>query len=219
MELPVYTSLFRLERRIHVIGEVQLPQPVTLMEAAAFVTTLGALVLLSRVLHLDLPPSVWWLYVVLPWLGARAATQPLADRKRVDLWLLSQLRYALAEPRLLGRLRPLREPAEARISAEVWQPRPRPAWRAVREADPLVGRAGFRLEVIPPVSGSGRPGHAGRHQPRGQSALWGRRQPRPWSVRRLLFVGAVGLLSFAALGWWTWAFFQQTAAALWGGGR
>src|SRR5215469_16676039 len=160
MELPVYTSLFRLERRIHVIGEVQLPQPVTLMEAAAFVTTLGALMVLSRVLHRDLPPSFWWLYVVLPWLGARAATQPLADRKRVDLWLLSQLRYALAEPRLLARLRPLREPAEARISAEVWQPRPSPGPPPVREPHPLAGLTGFRLEVVRPVSGNGRPSHA-----------------------------------------------------------
>jgi hypothetical protein len=125
MDLPVYTGLLRIERRLYQVGEVELPAPVTLVEAAVFLSSLGVLLAVSRLLGLGLNPGWAWTYVVLPWLATRVSTGAIADRKRLHLWAFSQLRYVLAEPRLLARLRAVREPAQVRLGARVWQPRPR----------------------------------------------------------------------------------------------
>lgn len=131
MELPVYTSLLRLERRLYHIGRLELPRPVTLTEAAVFVTAFGLLVALTRLLHIAISPAWLWLYLVGPWLASWASTQPLADRKRLHQWALSQLRYFLAEPRVLARLRPVREPRQLRAEAWVWRPTGRLARRRI----------------------------------------------------------------------------------------
>src|SRR5437763_557196 len=69
-----------------------------------------------------LSPPCGWVYLALPWLAAWAGSQPVDDGKRVHRWALAQLRYLLLEPRLLARLRPLREPRQGRLRATVWQP-------------------------------------------------------------------------------------------------
>jgi hypothetical protein len=122
IELPVHTGLMRLERRLYQIGDVELPRPVTLAEAGIFIGVLLALAALSRLLGLGLNPTWAWTYLVLPWLATRAATALVADRKRLHEWALSQLRYVLAEPRLLVGLRPVEERAEVRLRVRVWQP-------------------------------------------------------------------------------------------------
>lgn len=125
MDLPVYTGLLRIERRLYQIGDVELPAPVTLVEAAAFLIAFVAMAVVSRVLGLGLQPRWAWTYVVVPWLAMRASTAAIADRKRLHLWLLAQARYLLAEPRTLVRLRPAREPASMRLRVQVWRPRRR----------------------------------------------------------------------------------------------
>jgi hypothetical protein len=122
MELPVHTGLMRLERQLYPIGAIQLPRPVTLLEAGVFACAFALLLAVSRALGLGLNPSWAWTYLALPWLATRACTGLVADRKRLHQWMLSQLRYLLLEPRLLARLRPVREPAEARLRVRVWQP-------------------------------------------------------------------------------------------------
>jgi TcpE family len=126
VDLPVHTELMRLERRLYQVGEVELPRPVTLVEASVFLGGLAVLIAFGRLVGLGLDPSWAWVCVVVPWLAARACTGLVADRKRPHQWALSQLRYALMEPRLLARLRPVREPARVRIGARVWQPDRRP---------------------------------------------------------------------------------------------
>ena len=143
IELPVHTGLMRLERRLYQIGDVELPRPVTLAEAGIFAGVLLALAALSRLLGLGLNPSWAWTYLLLPWLATRAATVLVADRKRLHEWALSQLRYLLAEPRLLAGLRPVRRQADVRLRVRVWQPaRPvAPRW------DPKEALRRFRDEV------------------------------------------------------------------------
>jgi hypothetical protein len=176
MELPVHTGLMRLERRLYQVGDVELPRPVTLAEALIFVVCFVPLVALGRALGLGLNPYWAWIYVVLPGLAAWAGTSHVADRKRPQEWALSQLRYLLFEPRLLARLRPVREPSEAHLRVHVWQPA-RPAaqrWQAMES----LGR--FRLEVdrhpgrwtgSRPISSSRRPrrGHVSGRWKGGQA--------------------------------------------------
>lgn len=131
MDLPVYTSLLHLERRLYHIGRLELPRPVTLTEAAVFVLAFGLLVAPTRLLHIAVSPAWLWLYLVVPWLASWAATQPLADSKRLHAWALSQLRYFFAEPRILARLRPVSEPRQLRAEVWVWRPTGRHARRRI----------------------------------------------------------------------------------------
>ncbi len=124
MELPVYTTLLRVERRLYQIGQIELPQPVSLLEAAVFASAFGALLVLTRLLGLGVSPASAWCYLVLPWLVAWASSRPLADQKRVHVWAWSQLRYMLAEPKLVARLRPVHESRQSRLRVRVWQPPP-----------------------------------------------------------------------------------------------
>lgn len=131
MDLPVYTSLLRVERRLYHVGRLELPRPVTLTEAAVFVLAFGLLVAPTRLLHIAVSPAWLWLYIVVPWLASWASTQPLADSKRLHTWALSQLRYLLAEPRVLARLRPVRERRQLRAEVWVWRPSGRLARRRI----------------------------------------------------------------------------------------
>ena len=131
MDLPVYTSLLRVERRLYHIGRLELPRPVTLTEAAVFVLAFGALVATTRLLHIPVGPTWLWLYLVVPWLASWACTQPLADSKRLHQWALSQVRYFFAEPRVLARLRPVTEPGQLRTEVWAWRPSGRLARRRV----------------------------------------------------------------------------------------
>lgn len=144
MELPVHTGLMRLERRLYQIGDVELPRPVTLAEAAIFTGVLLVLVAMSRLLGLGLDPSWAWAYLVLPWLATRACTGLVADQKRLHEWTLSQLRYALVESRLLAGLRTVDESTQTRLRVRVWQsvrPMP-PRWRAMESLDRFGQEAG-----------------------------------------------------------------------------
>ncbi|HKA51222.1 MAG TPA: TcpE family conjugal transfer membrane protein [Candidatus Dormibacteraeota bacterium] len=131
MDLPVYTSLLRVERRLYHIGRLELPRPVTLTEAAVFVLAFGLLVAPTRLLHIAIGPTWLWLYLVVPWLASWASTQPLADSKRLHTWALSQLRYLLTEPRVLARLRPVGEPRHLWAEVLVWRPTGRLARRRI----------------------------------------------------------------------------------------
>lgn len=131
MDLPVYTSLLRVERRLYHIGRLELPRPVTLTEAAVFVLAFSMLVAPTRLLHIAIGPGWLWLYLVVPWLASWASTQPLADNKRLHTWALSQLRYLLTEPRVLARLRPVSEPRRLRAEVWVWRPTGRLARRRI----------------------------------------------------------------------------------------
>jgi hypothetical protein len=120
-DLPVYTVVLSLPRRITHIGEIPLPRPYPLVEAAFIVGTLAAMLVVSWRLRLPVRPEWAWLYLLLPWAAGQLATRPLADRKPAHIWLAAQLRYLVAEPRLMARLRPLHEPTSLVVNAEVWQ--------------------------------------------------------------------------------------------------
>jgi hypothetical protein len=122
LRLPVYTSLLSLERRLNHVGGLELPRPVTLTEAGVFALALACLVLFTRLAHLTITAAWLWIYVVLPWAASAAATRPLADRKRLHQWAFSQVRYLLAEPTALARMRPAREPKRLKVRTDLWQP-------------------------------------------------------------------------------------------------
>ena len=122
MELPTYTSIFQIERKLYAIYDVELPFPIGVLQAGAVAGTLLAAFVILHALNIPLTAGTGWLYVVPPGVAGWAAAQPVADAKKLHTWLWSQLRY-LAEPRVLHRLERPREPASLALSSVVWQPR------------------------------------------------------------------------------------------------
>src|SRR3954470_1073259 len=118
MELPTYTSVFALERRLYAVYDFELPAPVGLFQAAAFLVVGVMFLIVGRLLGVPLTPGTAWFYVVPPGFAAWVASRPVADAKRPHQWLVSQGRY-LAEPRVLHRLRDGRGPKAVRLSVLV----------------------------------------------------------------------------------------------------
>jgi TcpE family len=123
LDLPTYTKLFEVERKLYKIFDLELPRPVGLLETLAFILTLILIVLVMSLLGIGIGPNNAFLYVVPPGLAAWLASQQfdITDAKRPHVWAIAQLRYLL-EPRHLVRLQPNREPRRLRIDRQYWQP-------------------------------------------------------------------------------------------------
>lgn len=102
-ELPTYTSVFRLQRRLYAIYDWELPVPLGLLEVAVFVVAVAAFYGVGRLFGITVTAGTAWFFVVPPAFLAYLARQPVADGKQPHQWLLTQLRYVL-EPRVLVRL-------------------------------------------------------------------------------------------------------------------
>src|SRR3954454_20249506 len=103
MELPTYTSVFALERRLYAVYDFELPAPVGLFQAAAFLVVGVVFLIVGRLFGVPITAGTAWFYVVPPGFAAWAASRPVAESKRPHQWLLSQARF-LTEPRVLHRL-------------------------------------------------------------------------------------------------------------------
>ncbi|HEX4213952.1 MAG TPA: TcpE family conjugal transfer membrane protein [Candidatus Dormibacteraeota bacterium] len=123
VDLPTYTRLFEVERKLYKIFDLELPRPVGVLEALAFMFTLLVVVAVLWVARVGFTPGDAFLYVVPPGLAAWLVSQQfdITDAKRPHHWLMAQFRY-LVEPRLLLRLEAHREPGRLRLEAEYWQP-------------------------------------------------------------------------------------------------
>lgn len=100
MDLPTYTRVFTIERRLYRIFDFELPVPVSATQLAAFVVACVAVLTAGRLLGVPLTPVTVAPHLGLAALGAWLFCQPVAERKRPHQWLASQLRY-LTEPRRL----------------------------------------------------------------------------------------------------------------------
>lgn len=116
MQLPTYTSMFRHERKLYAIYDFELPAPVSLFQAGAFVVSLAVVYAVLQLLGIPLNAFWAFAYLVPPGVAAWLASQPVADGKRAHHWLGSQIRY-LTEAKTLCRLRPYREPQVIHLRA------------------------------------------------------------------------------------------------------
>lgn len=125
MELRTYTSIFRLERKLYKVFDMELPRPVSLPQAGAFAIAFLAMFALSGLLGIAVTPASAWLFVVVPGAAAWAASTAVADGKRPHELALSYLRFAL-EPRYLDGLAERREPEILTFASPVQVRRPAP---------------------------------------------------------------------------------------------
>lgn len=122
MQLPTYTSIWRIDRRLYKIYDWVLPMPISIPQTAVFLVTLLVWGLLLRALGVPLQANTGWLFLVPPGFAAWASSRPLVEEKRPHELLASQIRY-LFEPRALQRLAERRQPKRVRFSGSVWTPR------------------------------------------------------------------------------------------------
>lgn len=120
-QLPTYTSIWQVERRLYKIEDWVLPAPIPLVAAGVFVAVGLVWVALLRSFGTALTENTGVLYLVPPGLAAWGATRPLAEHKRLDQLVLSRVRYLL-QPRRLVRLREWRQPSRACFYAQIWHP-------------------------------------------------------------------------------------------------
>lgn len=115
VELPTYTAVFRLKRRLYAIYDWELPVPVGLLEVGVFAAGVAVCALLAELVGVPLSPGSAWFFIVPPGFLAYAARRPLADAKQPHAWAWARVRYAL-EPRRLHDLadRPPRQRREQR---------------------------------------------------------------------------------------------------------
>ena len=120
MDLPTYTNIWRIEKRLYKLYDFRLPMPLPLGQIAVFTAIAVPYVVVLAVLGLPFSHTLLWLYVLPPGVLAWFATRPVLEIKRLPELVASQVRY-LGEPRTWCRMTPLTEQDELIVTARVWQ--------------------------------------------------------------------------------------------------
>ena len=193
MDLPTYTSIWRIEKRLYKLYDFRLPMPVPVGQIAVFAAITVPYVIILTVLGLPFSHTLFWLYVLPPAVLTWLATRPVLESKRLPELVISQVRY-LGEPATWCRMNPLTEKDEIVVVGRVWrrteeekkqveapapaparQPAPvraRPAPAAVparaaapRRAATTQAAAQAAARAAAPARPVARPGQTGRRMP------------------------------------------------------
>ena len=119
MELPTYTNIWKIEKRLYKLYDFRLPMPLPVGQLAVFVAIAVPYMLILTVAGMPFSHTWVWLYVLPPGLLAWLVTRPVLESKRLPELVLSQLRY-LSEPRTWCRMAPLAEKDDITVVARVW---------------------------------------------------------------------------------------------------
>lgn len=132
MDLPTYTNIWRIEKRLYKLYDFRLPMPLPVGTFGVALGVFALWVVLLSILNAPFAFGNGWhlvLWVVPPGVITVLATRPVMEGKRLTELLISQARF-LAEARVYTRLAPEYEPSEVRVAVRVWHRDP--------EAGPLV---------------------------------------------------------------------------------
>ncbi len=165
MDLPTYTNIWRIEKRLYKLYDFRLPMPLPISWIAVFCGITIPYVAILVAIGLPFNHTLVALYVLPPGVLTWLCTRPVLENKRLHELLISQIRY-LHEPRTWCRLVPLSEKNEIRVYARVWHCAPAyaedaevltaPAEGTAREPGTAV--APSRRGVSVPAGAMGRPG-------------------------------------------------------------
>ena len=134
MELPTYTNIWRIEKRLYKLYDFRLPMPLPVGQIAVFAAITVPYVVILKLIGLPFSHTLLWLYILPPGVLAWLVTRPVLEGKRLPELVHSQARY-LGEPRTWCRMAPLAEQEEIMVVARVWrQVRPEIATFSVPDA-------------------------------------------------------------------------------------
>ena len=144
MDLPTYTNIWRIEKRLYKLYDFRLPMPLPINWIAVFAGITIPYIVLLIAIGLPFNHTLVWLYVLPPGVLTWLTTRPVIESKRLPELVESQVRY-LTEPRTWVRLTPLSEKDQIVLTARVWHgrgaKRPAPARRPVPAARPALPSA------------------------------------------------------------------------------
>jgi len=132
VDLPTYTNIWRIEKRLYKLYDFRLPMPLPVGTFGVALGVFALWVVLLSILNAPFAFGNGWhlvLWVVPPGVITVLATRPVVEGKRLTELLISQARF-LAEARVYTRLAPEYEPSEVRVAVRVWHRDP--------EAGPLA---------------------------------------------------------------------------------
>lgn len=122
MDLPTYTSIWRIEKRLYKLYDFRLPMPLPIGQVTVFVAIAVPYVVLLTLVGVPFNHTLIWLYILPPGAATWLVTRPVLEGKRLPELVKSQLRY-LAEPPILCRMVPLAERDVVLVTGKVWRPR------------------------------------------------------------------------------------------------
>ena len=154
MDLPTYTNIWRIEKRLYKLYDLRLPAPLPITWLAVFVAITVPYVVFLVAVGLPFNHTLVWLYVLPPAVLTWLTTRPVIEGKRLPELVTSQVRY-MTEPRAWCRMAPFAEKDEISVSARVWHARPpkvRPkkALARARPGVPAPQAAGPNAADAPP---------------------------------------------------------------------
>ena len=123
MELPTYTSIWRIEKRLYKLYDFRLPMPLPVGQIVVFMAITVPYVLLLTLFGLPFSHTLFWLYVLPPGVLTWLATRPVLESKRLPELFISQARY-LGEPSVWCRMAPLAEKDDITVTGRVWRRAP-----------------------------------------------------------------------------------------------
>jgi len=120
VELPTYTNIWKIEKRLYKLYDFRLPMPLPVGQVTAFLAIAIPYMLILTMAGMPFSHTWVWLYVLPPGVLAWLVTRPVLEGKRLPELVVSQLRY-LFEPSTWCRMMPLSERDQILVSATVWR--------------------------------------------------------------------------------------------------
>jgi hypothetical protein len=180
LDLPTYTNIWRIEKRLYKLYDFRLPMPIPVGQIAVFAAIAVPYVVILKLVGLPFSHTLLWLYILPPGALAWLVTRPVLEGKRLPELVVSQVRY-LNEPRTWCRMAPLAERDEITVIARVWR-RPdsavvavsQPAVAAVEAAVAVEAAAAAGAVPSPPAAVAAAPERPAleRHLPTGHVSAW-----------------------------------------------
>jgi len=143
VDLPTYTNIWRIEKRLYKLYDFRLPMPLPINWIAVFAGITVPYIVLLVAIGLPFNHTLVWLYVLPPGLLTWLTTRPVIENKRLPELVESQVRY-LTEPRVWTRLTPHNEKDQMVVTARVWHLRQAPQQRKAAAARAAAGTVALR---------------------------------------------------------------------------
>jgi TcpE family len=152
VDLPTYTNIWRIEKRLYKLYDFRLPMPLPINWIAVFTGITVPYIILLIAIGLPFNHTLLWLYVLPPGVLTWLTSRPVLEQKRLPELVESQVRY-LTEPRTWVRLTPLSEKDQMAVNARVW--RGRPASERIGVAMPAASTASTASTAAAPAAAVG----------------------------------------------------------------
>ncbi|TQN32848.1 MinD-like ATPase involved in chromosome partitioning or flagellar assembly [Haloactinospora alba] len=119
MDLPTYTNIWRIEKRLYKLYDFRLPQPLPVVTLGVFLGVFFGWILLLNLVGFPWRSPFHVVWLVPPGIITFLATRPVIEGKRLTELLVSQGRF-LTEARVYTRMSPEREPSRVTLTVRVW---------------------------------------------------------------------------------------------------